>query len=193
MMKLTVRRAAILATMATAAVAGAAYAQQRGSDGTHTRAEAQARATQLFGRLDANDDGKLDPADRTARRNMLFDRLDADKNGALSREEFAARPPRPDSEARGDGERGRGGPQHRMGGRGHDGQTGGPMAMPGKADADKSGSVSQAEFVAAALRRFDRADANKDGQVTREERQAARAAVRSQWQNRMGSKPASAN
>ena len=184
MMKLTVRRAAIVATLATAAVAGAAYAQQRGDDGTHTRAEAQARATELFERLDANHDGKLDPADRAARRNMLFDRLDADKNGALSREEFAARPPRSQGGMRGDGERGRDGPQHRMGG---------PMAMPRMADADRNGSVSQAEFVAAALQRFDRADANKDGQVTSEERQAARSAMRSQWQNRMGSKPAPAN
>jgi hypothetical protein len=38
------------------------------------------------------------------------------------------------------------------------------------ADADKDGTVTQAEFTTAALARFDRADANGDGTISGEER-----------------------
>ena len=47
-----------------------------------------------------------------------------------------------------------------------------------KADANGDKAISQAEFVAGALARFDRMDANKDGKVTAEERQAMRQAMR---------------
>jgi hypothetical protein len=60
------------------------------------------------------------------------------------------------------------------------------MMMGRMADANKDGAVSQAEFTQAALQRFDQADANKDGKVTRDERQAARRAMREHWQHRMG-------
>ena len=56
------------------------------------------------------------------------------------------------------------------------------------ADTNKDGAISQAEFTAGALQRFDRTDANHDGTVTKEERQAARKAMREEmrarWQNR---------
>ena len=42
------------------------------------------------------------------------------------------------------------------------------------ADADKDGTVTQAEFAAAALARFDQADANRDGTISVEERREAR-------------------
>lgn len=45
-------------------------------------------------------------------------------------------------------------------------------------DADKDGAVTKAEFIAAALSRFDAMDANHDGKVTKEERQAARRQMR---------------
>ena len=45
----------------------------------------------------------------------------------------------------------------------------GPMA----ADTDSDGRLSQAEFVASALARFDANDANRDGAITTEEVQAA--------------------
>ena len=38
------------------------------------------------------------------------------------------------------------------------------------ADADSDGSITQAEFASAALARFDRVDANKDGTISAEER-----------------------
>lgn len=47
-------------------------------------------------------------------------------------------------------------------------------------DTDNDGRVSQAEFTAAALARFDAVDANRDGTVSTEERQAARDARRAQ-------------
>ena len=62
--------------------------------------------------------------------------------------------------------------------------------MAGMADANKDGAVTQAEFTAAALQRFDRADTNRDGTVTAEERRAARQAMRDEmrarWQERAG-------
>ena len=131
-----------------------------------TRDAAQQRAAQMFTRLDANADGQIDAADRQARTENRaenrFDRLDANSDGAISRTEFAAI-----GAMRGDGRRGRGG---NRGGRG-EGRGG---AMIGNADADSNGTVTQAEFNSAVLARFDAADANDDGVVSREERRAAR-------------------
>jgi hypothetical protein len=53
------------------------------------------------------------------------------------------------------------------------GRHGGPMAM---ADADKDGNVTRAELTQALTARFARLDTNGDGKVTREEREASRAA-----------------
>lgn len=190
-------------------------------DGIVTRAEAQARATQMFARLDVNKDGKLDQADREmARQQMrekIFAKLDANGDGSISKAEFMAggdqgpdgrgpggdrpggdRPgdqgPGPDGmdappppPPPGDAAKGppvRGGPAKFAGRFGH-GPDGGPGAHHGgprggmmmeEADTNHDGSVSQAEFVAAALKRFDAEDANHDGKVTPEERQAARKA-----------------
>ncbi len=202
--KMTAARKIALGLSLTATVlAGAAYAEQGARhDAPTTRAEVQAKAQERFARMDVNKDGKLDQADRAARRTAMFDRIDTDKNGQISRAEFDAMHQRgPDGrgpEARGpDGERGPGG--HRWGGRGHHGghgRHGGPGGMGGMgpmgADANKDGTVTQAEFTAAALQRFDRLDANKDGTVTKEERQAARAAMRESWKNRAAAPTAAA-
>lgn len=133
-----------------------------------TRAEAQDQAAKVFARLDANHDGKLDRSDREAlraqRQQARFDRLDTNKDGQLSREEFMARPA---PGADGAGMAGR-----RFGhGRGHG------MMDGRKAEANGDRSLTQAEFVDAALRRFDRIDANHDGRITPDERQAARQAM----------------
>jgi Ca2+-binding EF-hand superfamily protein len=50
------------------------------------------------------------------------------------------------------------------------------------ADTNNDGSITRAEFEAAALKHFATADANSDGQVTREERQAAHAKMRAAHQ-----------
>lgn len=181
-------------SIAALAIGGAAYADQHGmrgdadGNGIVTRAEAQSRATQMFARMDANGDGKLDAADREARMGRMFDTIDADHNGQISRDEFmAAHQDGPPGEGRMGmrGEANGHGKHHR--GMGH----GGMMKMAKMADTDKDGAISQAEFTAAAMQRFERADANQDGQVTREERQAARAAMKKAWSERKANAPAS--
>lgn len=186
------RKIALGISLTATAFAGAAYAEQSAKqdrrDAPVTRAEAQAKAQEHFARMDVNKDGKVDQADRAARRAAMFDRIDTDRNGQISRAEFdgahqrgTQAAGRPEGE-RGPGMRGHGGP-----GRGHWGHRGGGKSGFGPgADANKDGAVTQAEFTQAALARFDRTDANKDGTVTKEERQAARQAMREQWQKRAG-------
>ena len=59
---------------------------------------------------------------------------------------------------------------------------GNAAAMIARLDSDKDGKVSLAELSARTLAMFDRADANHDGIVTPEERQAAREAMRARMQ-----------
>lgn len=120
----------------------------------------------------------------------MFDRIDTDKNGQISRDEFTAH------HQRGPGMRGGQGFGHgdhagmakgdgagkRWSRRG--GHRGGMMGMARMADTDRDGAITQAEFAAAQAAHFDRVDANKDGSITKEERQAARQAMRQQWRER---------
>ncbi|KGB53791.1 EF-hand domain-containing protein [Sphingopyxis sp. LC363] len=164
---------------------------------TQTRAEVQTRAAEMFAKLDANKDGKLDATDRAAKRAerqaKMFAKLDADGNGSISKAEWdqhgadraAKRAERGEKRAAageaGDGKR------HAM--RGHHGKRSGHrsmMMMMGKVDTDGDKAISQAELQTAALARFDAADANKDGQVTPEERKAQRGA----WRAKRGAAPA---
>jgi Ca2+-binding EF-hand superfamily protein len=172
----------LIATTAYAGMAAAEPGPGRG-DGVTTRAEAQAHAAEMFAKMDANKDGKLDPADRAAHQAAMFDRLDANKDGSVSRDEFAnARPERGHGAERGDERRERGARMGRRGG----GERMGMMLMH-MADTDKDGSVTQAELTSAALAHFDKTDANKDGQVTRDERRAARQQMREQMGKMRGS------
>ena len=166
-------------------------------DATQTRAEAQTRAAEMFAKMDANKDGKLDASDRAARRTemqaKMFDRLDANKDGSISKAEWdqhsadraAKRSDRGEKRVdAGDGKRGM---------RGHHGKRGGHGMMMARADTDGDKAVSQAEFQAAALARFDAADANKDGQVTAEERATQREAWKAkagEWRAKRGAAPA---
>lgn len=157
-----------------------------------TRAAVEARVQARFARVDANRDGFVTREEAQARRQgafgegreprgelrrgrgegraAVFDRLDANGDGQLSRQEFDAgaglRAGRP----------GRGGA--RLGGRGFGGRG---FAM---LDADRDGRVSMAEARTRALQAFERADANRDGVVTPDERQVARAALRARFQGR---------
>lgn len=182
-----------LLTLGAALIAAPVLAAPGGDrNATQTRAEAQARAAEMFARMDANKDGKLDTADRAAKRTerqaKMLERLDADKDGNISKAEWdqhgadraAKRAERGEKRAEaGEGKRGM---------RGHHGKRGGHRGMMmGKADTDGDKTISQAEFQTAALARFDAADANKDGQVTPEERKAQRDAWRAQ---RGGAAPA---
>ena len=172
-----------LIAAAAALAASGAYAQGRQAPAQDLdRAAVQQHATEAFGRMDANGDGRIDSADREARVKARFDRADADGDGAISYDEYTARRAgpgeRPDharAEHRGPhamrGTRG-----HAMGARGH-----GPNA-----DADSDGAISKAEFEAAMVARFDAADADGDGTVTAAERKAQRDAMRQQWRERRG-------
>lgn len=168
-----VAASAIAQPAAPAAGQQAPHAQARAE---MTRAQVAERSNAMFARMDANKDGKLDAADRGARAQTMFDRMDTDRNGAISREEFNAnhesRGERPRMGRQGEGpQAGRGKPMQGMGG-----MRGGMMG--GTADGNGDGAISQTEFNAAALARFDAADANKDGKLGAEERRAARPQMR---------------
>lgn len=178
-------------TAAALALAGTAYAAPGDArndaprGGVTTKAEAQDRAAKRFARMDVNQDGKVDATDRSQRRasrlNTRFERLDTNNDGQLSPTEFAARPAMTEGGREGGKKMRRGPGRQGMGMR--MGRGGGAGRL---ADADRDGSVTQAEFTAAALQRFDRLDANKDGQVTAEERQAVRAERMERRHERMG-------
>jgi hypothetical protein len=183
--------AALIAVPVLAAPGGDRNMGDANKDGVLTRAEAEAHAKAMFVKLDVNKDGKLDQADRAARhaekRAQMFDRLDANKDGSISKAEWdqadAARQAKRAEWKAKRGERagapGNGAERHAM--RGHHGGKRGGHGGPGgwmKADANGDKAISQAEFVAGALARFDRMDANKDGKVTAEERQVMRQAMR---------------
>jgi len=104
--------------------------------------------------------------------------MDKDGNGKLSPEEAQAMHGKRRGKAMG------GGKGMHEGMRGHRGGHG--MMMMAKADTNGDQQISKAEFTAAALARFDTADANKDGKVTKEERQAAHKAMRGEWNKRGG-------
>ncbi|MGF7155899.1 EF-hand domain-containing protein [Novosphingobium gossypii] len=181
--------AAALAVGGMANAQAPAQAARPAPDRIVTRAEAQARATEMFVRLDVNKDGKLDKADRELRhqqmREKMFARLDTNGDGSISKAEFMADrgpegrgpgadhdgPPPPPGE--GGKLHPRGGPEKfaaKFGGKGR-GHFGGHGFGPG-GRFDDNRVVTQAEFVAEALKRFDAQDANHDGKVTPEERKA---------------------
>ncbi len=183
--------AALIAVPVLAAPGGDRNAPQ-------TRTEAQAKAADMFAKMDVNKDGKLDAADRAAKHAEMqakrFASLDANSDGSISKAEWdqhgadrAAKRAERKEKRVAVGEAGEG---KRDGMRGHHGKRGGHGMRGGhggwmKADADGDKAISQAEFQTAALARFDAADANKDGQVTAEERQAQRGA----WRAKRGAVP----
>ena len=170
-------------------LAGSAYAAEAMPGGdplgnkTVTKAEFQAKGTEMFAKMDTNHDGKLDAADRAAHEGQMFDRIDANHDGALSRDEFMA------AHQRGPG--GDAGPEAMHGGpAGKDagGHGGGMMMMMHIADTNKDGAVSRDEFLAAHVKHFDMMDANHDGQLTQAERKAAREKMHAMGGMRHGEK-----
>jgi Ca2+-binding EF-hand superfamily protein len=170
----------LLAATATAAGAQVApYAQAGARDGVQTRTEVVERARTMFSRVDANRDGFVTMEEGRASRAQMgqrrggnqagraqqFERLDTNRDNVISRDEFARA-----QEVRG----------QRAGQRAA--QRGQRMAMRGRmsgamlraADANRDQRISLIEAETAALQRFDRVDLNRDGRVTRDERQQAR-------------------
>lgn len=169
-------------------------------DGTLSQADRAARKAAMFDRLDTDRSGAVSQAEleaqhaaragkrpermarrgnapalteaqRAERRAERFARIDSDRNGGISRAEFDA--PRGERAGRQGGERVEG---QRMGGR-----RGGPAQGFAKR---LDGPVTRQAFVDRALARFDRTDADRNGTVTQAERNAARDAMREQWQAR---------
>ena len=172
----TLAAAAIVA--ATAAVAQGEAARPDRAGPPATRADVTQHAEKMFARMDGNGDGVLNQADREARQKAMFDRIDADHNGSISFAEFnAQREARREDRQEARAERGgKPGEEGRMGRGRHGGMRGhgGPEMMAMMADQDKDGTVTKAEFTAAALARFDAADTDKNGTISDAERRAAR-------------------
>lgn len=154
-----------LAAAALIGAAGVAYAQADRTPALN-REQVEQRSLRAFARMDANQDGKLDDADRAARLKARVDRLDVDRNGSISLDEFSA------ARDRGPGLRG---------GRSGRGSARPGEAMSRRADGNRDGTVTQAEFTGAALARFDRLDADNDGTL-----EAGEAPVRGAMQPRRG-------
>lgn len=141
-------------------------------DGQLSREDREAKHAEHFAKMDADGDGELTEAEmaaaRATRKSDRFARADADGNGKLSQDEVKSR----------HGKRGGKGMRGHRGGRG--------MSMMRDADTDGDQKISKAEFTTAAIARFEKADANNDGKVTEEERQAARKAHRGERNKRGG-------
>lgn len=173
------------------------------ADGAINADDRRARQAERFGRVDADKDGELSQAEMAAAREARqarmqqrreamrerragraddhFARLDTDGSGGLSQAELAAAREAM-QERRGERAGGREGGERKM--RGHHGGKRGAMAMLRMADTNGDKSVSQAEFTAAADKRFAAMDANADGSVTAEERQVVRSERRAARQAR---------
>ena len=178
-MKKMILLGALGATLLGSGLAVAQTPERPGRDADWTRAEMIARADRQFAKFDTNGDGKITAEERAAHRDARiearFQRLDADKDGAVTLAEMKAaheqRAEKRGARAEGgdrDGKRPHG---MRRGGHGR----GGPGDMMMRADANKDGVITKAEFQAPMLAMFDRLDADKNGVVTKAERDAARA------------------
>lgn len=179
----TLAAAAIVAATAAVAQSGAARPERAGPP--TTRAAVTQFADTAFARMDRNSDGVLNQADREARQKAAFDRIDADHNGSVTFAEFnAQREGRREARAERGGEgraerRAERGGEGRMGQGRHGGMRGhGGQGMAMMADKDKDGTVTKAEFTAAALTRFDQTDTDKNGTISDTERRAARQQMR---------------
>jgi len=175
MKKLSMYAGLMALSIGSAAALYAAPDGRADQDGNRviTKAEAMAAADAHFAMMDANGDGTLNDSDKTAMLAKRFAAIDTDKNGSINQAEFMAahdmlgerRMSRREKRM----EHGKMGKRHaREGGRG------GPMDMMARADSNGDKAISQSEFRAAAEARFAKADANKDGSITPDERKAGR-------------------
>lgn len=204
MRKLTLALSTAALAISGAAFAQPTPGMQRAPQGDLTRAQAQQRAEAMFARMDANNDGTVNEADRAARKAAMFDRLDANRDGSITKAEMAtAHAARADKRDGRKAQRAADRPAMtdaqkaerrdamfaRIDTDGNDavsraefdamqGMRDGKMGKRGgKAMARKDGAVDRQAFVARALERFDRLDADKNGVATTTERKA----LRDQW------------
>lgn len=118
--------------------------------GVSATGHAQMRdGSRAFDRMDGNSDGVIDAAELQAQRERAFSRLDSDGNGVITAAER--------EQARTRARRMRDGMQGR----------GGDITV--KVDTNQDGAISHDEFMAAPHPLMNRADADGDGRITREE------------------------
>ncbi|WP_286772829.1 EF-hand domain-containing protein [Sphingomonas sp. 66-10] len=168
LLALTLGSAALAGTpsfaFAQAAPPAAAAPHERMRDRTVTREEALTRADRMFDAIDTNHDGKITPDERKAAHEKMRERWQA-----RHAEQTA---PGADANAT---------PDHKWGG-GHRG--GHHMGMRGMRG-DPNRVITREEWHEKAAERFDRMDLNHDGQITPDERKAAREQMREKFRERM--------
>lgn len=179
-MKKMILFGALGATLLGSGFAVAQTADRPNRDADWTRTEMVARADKQFAKLDTNSDGKITAEERAVRKDARiearFQRLDADKNGSVTLTEMKAADAQRGEKRAERGERGeKGGKGHHGMRRGHHGRGGPGGGMMMRADADKDGVITKAEFQAPMVAMFDKLDTDKNGVVTKAERDAARA------------------
>jgi len=194
---------AALAQTAPVAPAPAAPMAHPMADKVMTRTEVVATVREHFTQLDTDKDGAITTAEAAKVRgksaehrkemggapggswhgapmgdpNAAFDRLDSNKDGSISRDEFAAgREQRIEKRVEIRKERQEGAKDgknaQKQARRMHRGM--GSERMIVMADTNKDGKITLTEAETLALQHFDQMDTNHDGQVTPEERRAAR-------------------
>jgi Ca2+-binding EF-hand superfamily protein len=119
-----------------------------------SRAKERLDPTQLFGAADANGDGVVTRAEFLAARANNFSKYDRNGDGFIDTEDFPRRL------------RARQNVSQRL------------DELIGRFDSDRDGRISGAEFVDGPTSAFDLADANRDGQLSRAEIDAAAKAVK---------------
>lgn len=163
-----------------------------------TWAEVKAAADARWAKLDVNNDGKLDQADREAKALQRFDAMDANHDGSVSRAEYLAHVREGETRRAAFAQRFRGGQgagaasapadgnasgdrmAHGMGERsgrrwaGRGGWGGGRLAFLLGPVHGSDGVLTHAAYDAAVKARFDKADTNHDGALSRDELRSAR-------------------
>lgn len=104
-----------------------------------------------MGAIDTNNDGVIGDDEAAAQVEAVYAAMDADDDGELTEEEYMAV---------------RMGPQRGWNTNRQKVMQERKKARFGEMDADKSGKVSKAEFIAGGKARFEAADTDKDGKVT---------------------------
>lgn len=172
-MKFTMNRKTLLTTAVVSAIAlGASFASAHGAPGHRGPGG-------FFDRLDLNKDGKITRAEAAKMAEKRFNSADANKDGAITVAEMKAKHEKMRAEwAKKRGATKDGGKRK---GPSADGSRKGPGHAKGskvghffeKADANKDGKITRAEAKNMENARFARVDTNKDGAITKEEMRAA--------------------
>ena len=141
----------LLAALATASLSAPAFADDDSGSWWGMGWRHGGRMMERFGTVDANDDGIISDDEAADQVEAVFLAMDGDEDDELTIEEYMSVRMGPGARFNEERQKIR---QERK------------KARFGEMDADKSGKVSKAEFIASGKARFAAADADKDGRVT---------------------------